>query len=199
VLAERPLRAISGHNRLLTNARERGRLQRAPTCVFTSIPMALADRGLDRRVGSSVRYRFDFAGSPGLVEPGFERAVEPQDHKPAFARNGLNPVVLHALRCLGAEPDVDRSVGIDLHVLVLTRHARELLVRLQHGTTVPSIAVLPFDDLSADQNLGYLGDGVAEDIITALSRFPDLVVVARGSSFAYKGKAIDRRQIGREF
>ena len=64
------------------------------------------------------------------------------------------------------------------------------------SSTVPSVAVLPFDDLSADQNLGYLGEGVAEDIITALSRFPDLVVVARGSSFAYKGKAIDMRQIG---
>ena len=40
--------------------------------------------------------------------------------------------------------------------------------------TVPSVAVLPFDDLSAGQNLGYLGDGVAEDLITVLSRFPDL-------------------------
>ena len=66
------------------------------------------------------------------------------------------------------------------------------------SSTVPSVAVLPFDDLSADQNLGYLGDGVAEDIITALSRFPDLVVVARGSSFGYKGKAVDMRQLGKE-
>jgi adenylate cyclase len=66
------------------------------------------------------------------------------------------------------------------------------------SSTVPSVAVFPFDDLSADQNLGYLGDGVAEDIITALSRFPDLAVVARGSSFAYKGKAVDMRQVGKE-
>jgi adenylate cyclase len=66
------------------------------------------------------------------------------------------------------------------------------------SSTVPSIAVLPFDDLNADQKLGYLGDGVAEDIITALSRFPDLAVVARGSSFVYKGKAVDMRQIGKE-
>jgi len=65
-------------------------------------------------------------------------------------------------------------------------------------STVPFLAVLPLDDLSADKNLGYLGDGVAEDIITALSRFPDLVVVARGSSFAYKGKAVDMRQVGNE-
>jgi adenylate cyclase len=75
-------------------------------------------------------------------------------------------------------------------------------IEFRHGNevclTVPSVAVLPFDDLSANQNLGYLGDGVAEDIITALSRFPDVVVVARGSSFAYKGKAADIRQIGKE-
>ena len=65
-------------------------------------------------------------------------------------------------------------------------------------STVPSVAVLPFDDLSADQNLGYLGDGVAEDIITALSRFPDSAVVARTSSFTYKGKTVDIRQVGKE-
>ena len=66
------------------------------------------------------------------------------------------------------------------------------------STTVPSVAVLPFDDLSAEQNLGYLGDGVAEDIITALSRFPDSAVVARTSSFTYKGKTVDIRQVGKE-
>jgi TolB-like protein len=66
------------------------------------------------------------------------------------------------------------------------------------SSTVPSVAIFPFGDLSADQNLGYLGDGVAEDIITALSRFPDLVVVARSSSFTYKYKALDVRQVGKE-
>ena len=60
------------------------------------------------------------------------------------------------------------------------------------------MAVLPFDDLSPGQNLGYLGDGVAEDIITALSSFPDLAVVARTSSFTYKRKAVDIRLIGKE-
>jgi TolB-like protein len=77
--------------------------------------------------------------------------------------------------------------------------ARRRAPPTQEGTpTVPSVAVLPFDDLSAGQNLGYLGDGVAEDLITVLSRFPDLAVVARTSSLAYKGKAVDIRQVGRE-
>ena len=66
------------------------------------------------------------------------------------------------------------------------------------ATHVQSIAVLPFDDLSSDRSLGYLGDGVSEDIITMLSRFPELSVVARNSSFVYKGKPVDVRQIGRD-
>lgn len=70
--------------------------------------------------------------------------------------------------------------------------------RRKRSSTVPSVAVLSFDDFSAGQNLGYLGDGVSEDIITALSRFPDLAVVARYSSFAYKGKAVDMRKVGNE-
>ena len=76
---------------------------------------------------------------------------------------------------------------------------RQKAAATQEGSSVvPSVAVLSFDDLSARKNLGYLGDGVAEDIITALSRFPDLAVIARNSSFAYKGKAVDMRQIGRK-
>ena len=66
------------------------------------------------------------------------------------------------------------------------------------GAHVPSIAVLPFDDLSPDKSLGYLGDGMSEDIITMLSRFPDLSVIARNSSFVYKGKPVDIRQVGRD-
>ena len=66
------------------------------------------------------------------------------------------------------------------------------------GAHVPSIAVLPFDDLSPDKTLGYLGDGMSEDIITMLSRFPDLSVIARNSSFTYKGKPVDIRQVGRD-
>ncbi len=65
-------------------------------------------------------------------------------------------------------------------------------------TQAPSIAVLPFDDMSPDKSLGYLGDGVSEDLISMLSRFPDLTVIARNSSFVYKGKPVDIRQIGRD-
>jgi TolB-like protein len=62
----------------------------------------------------------------------------------------------------------------------------------------PSIAVLAFDDLSANRDQEYFADGVAEEIITALSRMRWLFVIARNSSFAYKGRAVDVKQVGRE-
>ena len=62
----------------------------------------------------------------------------------------------------------------------------------------PSIAVLPFANISDDPQQEYFADGMAEDIITGLSRIKSLVVIARNSSFVYKGKAIDVKQIGRE-
>ena len=62
----------------------------------------------------------------------------------------------------------------------------------------PSIAVLPFQNLSGDQEQDYFADGMVEDIITALSRFKSLFVIARNSSFTYKGRAVDIKQVGRE-
>jgi adenylate cyclase len=62
----------------------------------------------------------------------------------------------------------------------------------------PSVAVLPFTNLSADPDQDYIADGVVEDIITALSRFSELFVIARNSSFQYKGRAVDVRVVGRE-
>ncbi len=62
----------------------------------------------------------------------------------------------------------------------------------------PSIAVLPFQNMSGDPEHEYFADGMVEDIITALSQFKSLFVVARNSSFTYKGKAVDIKQVGRE-
>ena len=62
----------------------------------------------------------------------------------------------------------------------------------------PSIAVLPFANLSDDPQQGYFADGVAEDLMTDLSRISGLFVASRNSTFAYKGKSVDLRQVGRE-
>ncbi|UGA46234.1 winged helix-turn-helix domain-containing tetratricopeptide repeat protein [Bradyrhizobium quebecense] len=65
-------------------------------------------------------------------------------------------------------------------------------------TDKPSIAVLPFQNLSADPEQEYFADGVVEEITMALSRFRWLLVIARNSSFTYKGRPVDIKQVGRE-
>lgn len=62
----------------------------------------------------------------------------------------------------------------------------------------PSIAVLPFQNISGDAEQDYFADGIVEDIITALSRFKSLFVIARNSTFIYKGKTIDTKRVGEE-
>jgi adenylate cyclase len=64
--------------------------------------------------------------------------------------------------------------------------------------TGPTIAVLPFENMSGDPEQEYFSDGITEDIITELARFRNLHVVARNSSFRYKGKSVDVRKVGQE-
>jgi adenylate cyclase len=71
----------------------------------------------------------------------------------------------------------------------------------EHGPPLPdkpSVAVLPFVNMSSDSEQEFLADGIAEDVITTMSRYPSLFVIARNSSFTYKGRAVEVRQIGRE-
>jgi TolB-like protein/Tfp pilus assembly protein PilF len=104
------------------------------------------------------------------------------------------------------------ALGFDLrgeeHLKNIAEPVRVYRVRLdQAGATErpalalpekPSIAVLPFHNISGDVEQEYFADGVVEEIITALSRFRGLFVIARNSSFTYKGRAVDVKQIGRE-
>ena len=62
----------------------------------------------------------------------------------------------------------------------------------------PSIAVLPFDNMSRDADQDFLADGIVEDVISELSRFRDLTVIARNSSFSFRGQALDIRKIAQE-
>jgi adenylate cyclase len=62
----------------------------------------------------------------------------------------------------------------------------------------PSVAVLPFTNTSSGHEQQFFADGIAEDVITALSRYPSLFVIARNSSFTYAGRAVDLKQVGRE-
>jgi len=89
----------------------------------------------------------------------------------------------------------------------VTRHEHAELRPQQGGPEVvtehvlaerPSIAVLAFTSMSGDPDQEYFSDGITEDIVTELSRFSELLVIARNSSFRYKGQSVDVRQVGRE-
>ncbi len=113
----------------------------------------------------------------GNVDTGFEDLGE------QTVKNIAEPVRAYRLRTAGAdESKAKRSVAdIDLSL-----------------PEKPSIAVLPFTNMSGDPEQEYFTDGVSEDIITELSRFKSLFVIARNSTFSYKGRSPDIRQVGRE-
>src|SRR5204863_16167 len=90
-----------------------------------------------------------------------------------------------------AEPEPEALPGLD----PLRREASPPLLPLPDK---PSIVVLPFLNMSSNPEQEFLADGITEDVITALARYPSLFVIARNSSFAFKGRAIDVKQIGRE-
>jgi len=86
-------------------------------------------------------------------------------------------------------------------IILAAESARDAAASLQRPPDLldkPSIAVLPFANMSGDSGQDYFSDGVAEEIITALSCCNWLFVIARNSSFAYRGKSVDVRQVGRE-
>ena len=88
-----------------------------------------------------------------------------------------------------------RLVGIGPRIAL---HENDTEDTIGHAVPSASIAVLPFDNISGDSDQEYFADGMAEDIITALSRFRLFRVISRTSSFIYKGRKVDVRKIGRE-
>ena len=87
------------------------------------------------------------------------------------------------------------AIGVETPAAKPSRSAAEIDLSLPDK---PSIAVLPFTNMSGDPEQEYFTDGVTEDIITELSRFHSLFVIARNSSFTYKGKAVDVRTVAKQ-
>jgi adenylate cyclase len=109
----------------------------------------------------------------GKLEVGFEDRGEQQ------LKNIAKPVRAFAVRAGAPSPLIDR------------------LSAAPQLPDKPSIAVLPFENMSGDPEQEYFADGMVEEITTALSRFKWLFVIARNSSFTFKGKAIDIKEVGR--
>jgi adenylate cyclase len=114
----------------------------------------------------------------GKVEAAFEDRGEQQ------VKNISRPVRIYAVRPVGTVATLTGPISSDKKPLQLPDK--------------PSIAVLPFQNMSGDPEQEYFADGMVEDIITALSQFKSLFVIARNSSFTYKGKAVDIKQVGRD-
>ena len=112
----------------------------------------------------------------------------------AIGDNGEDQRLIKTLRGKGF-----RFVGaLSEEPLTEPSSASEGLTAQSLLSDMPSIAVLPFVNMSGDPAQDYFADGVTEEIITALARFKDLFVIARNSSFTYRGRAVDIKQIGRE-
>ena len=133
--------------------------------------------------GVNIAARLETLASPGAIclsDHAYQQikgklALEVSDMGEQQLKNIAQPVRVYGVRLDGAA----------------TRPALSLPDR-------PSIAVLPFQNMSGDPDQEYFADGMVEDIITALSRMPRLFVIARNSSFTFKGRLVDVKHVGRE-
>ena len=94
--------------------------------------------------------------------------------------------------------NIDRPIRVFRVVLDGVKAAPPAATSTEHRSRDSSIAILPFLNMSGDPGQEYFSDGITEDIITELSRFRSLFVIARNSSFAFKGTAVDVRDVGRQ-
>lgn len=119
----------------------------------------------------------------------------------AIEESNLTVQIAALRKLLGENPDGGEWIETIPRVgYRFSGRARQVAANLTesglHGQ--PAVAVLPFENLSADPEQGFLADGIVEEIITALSRFRTFAVVARNSTFAYKGRAVDVREVARD-
>ena len=108
------------------------------------------------------------------------------DMGPQPLKNIAEPMRAWRVRLTGQTPSAVQSGSVVSHSQALPLPDK------------PSVAVLPFTNMSGDPDQDYFADGIVEEIITSLSRFKALFVIARNSSFTYMGRAVDVKQVGRE-
>jgi adenylate cyclase len=112
-------------------------------------------------------------------------------------KNIARPVHVYRVGARASRPHAatDQVRGLKAHGTAAVLSVPETTLALPDK---PSLAVLPFQNMSGDPEQEYFVDGMVEDITTAIARLPWLFVIARNSSFTYKGKAVDVKQVGRE-
>ncbi len=165
--------------------------------TFDPVNGMLRDNGMDVRLGqraAALLQALIAADNQPVTKSTLLEAAWPG----AVVEEGNLTVQIAALRkALGTRPDGQNWIVTvpRLGYRLFRGEAGEVASDLQ---TVPVLAVLPFANLGGDPEQDYFADGVVEDITTALSRFKSFAVIARNSSFFYKGRAVDVRQVASE-
>lgn len=134
--------------------------------------------------GVNIAARLEASAEPG----GVMVSGTAFDHVKNKVKVGFDDLGTQALKNIAEPVRVYRVVGTPVVAPATTKAA----------TGRPSIAVLPFNNMSGDSEQQYFSDGMTEDIITEISQFHDLLVIARNSSFQYRDKMADVKRIGRE-
>ena len=146
--------------------------------------MGVGSRGA-ALLGALLGVRGDVVGKDRLMEAAWPGSVVEEAN--------LTVQIAALRRALGERPD-----GLDW-IATVPRKGYRLVTDDDAGHAGrPSIAVLPFANLTSDPELDYFADGVVEDLVTALSRFRTFAVIARNSSFVYKGRSVDVREVAKE-
>jgi TolB-like protein/DNA-binding SARP family transcriptional activator len=192
--------AIEGLNQLLRHQQRHGEREAAMQTALRLLTIDSLQEDVHRslmrlyhEIGNAAQALRQYAACEKALRT--ELGVEPED-----ATKELRRVILRSRN--GSSPkagsDADPALDDRLSLPNGTEIQREADALAAAPRDRPSIAVLPFANLGGDPEQDYFSDGMTEDIITELSRFSELFVIARNSSFAYKGKSVDVREIGRE-
>ena len=144
--------------------------------------------------GVNVAARIQALADPGGIYISRAAAEQVRDKVPIKIETRGEQTVKNIARLI----EVFCIIAEDRNAIAVAFHEPETRVQTPMVADKPSIAVLAFNNMSGDPEQEYFADGIVEDIITALSRFRQLFVVARNSSFTYKGRAVDVKQVGRE-
>src|SRR5216684_7252613 len=143
--------------------------------------------------------------SPGLPVAGASPTVDAVDASPTAITKGIPPPKNRRRGILWSIAGITLVIAVIVLIqqLSLRGPTTTASIRTTRSPALPfpdkpSIAVLPFTNMSRDREQEYFSDGITDDLITALSRLPDLFVIARTSTFTYKGKAAKVQDIGRE-
>lgn len=142
-----------------------------------------------------------FAWAFELTPEGIKREKDVDRSETVTGRTGSKPsYVIVGLAAIAIAYFIWAPRTVDKDVAAVDREATETVAALKDAQAADerSVAVLPFVNMSSDPEQEYFSDGITEDIITALSRSPWLFVISRNSSFIYRGKMVDIRQVSRE-